>query len=195
MAKQAERRAQTRGAILKAAQALFGAEGFAATTMDQIAQASGVAKGAVYHHFPSKEAVFEAVLEEVSLAVQARVLAASRDRADVLAAMAAGTRAYFEACSQGPTGRIMLQDGPAVLGWRRWREIDEAHFGGDIGKVLQAAMRQGLIADQPVEPLARLVLGAVTEAALACGQAEDPAAAGRSYAEAFEALLEGLRSR
>ena len=168
--------------------------GFAATPMDQIAQASGVAKGAVYHHFPSKEAVFEAVFEVVGLEVEATVRAAASEARDVLASMAAGTRTYFAVCSNGPIGRIMLKDGPAVLGWTRWREIDAQHFGGGIESVVAAAMRQGLIREQPVEPLARLILGAVTEAAMACGAADDPPAAAQSYAQAFEALLDGLRT-
>jgi AcrR family transcriptional regulator len=195
MARQAERRAQTRAAILKAAQDLFGAQGFAATSMDQIAQAGGVAKGAVYHHFPSKELVFEAVFEQVSTEVARQVAAASARAPDVLAAMSRAIRAYFEICSQGPTGQVMLKDAPAVLGWVRWREIDARHFGGDVPKVLGAAMRAGLIGEQPVEPLARLVLGAITEAALACGTAEDPAEAGRAYVRATESLLDGLRLR
>lgn len=195
MARQAERRAQTRTAILTAARALFGAQGFAATPMDQIAQAGGVAKGAVYHHFPSKELVFEAVFEEVSTDVAGQVAAASAGAPDVLAAMSRAIRAYFEICSQGPTGQLMLKDAPAVLGWARWREIDAAHFGGDVDKVLGAAMRDGLIRPQPVEPLARLILGAITEAAMACGAAADPAKAGRAYVEAVESLLDGLRLR
>lgn len=193
MARQAERRAQTRTAILEAAQKLFGAQGFAATAMDQIAQEAGVAKGAVYHHFPSKELVFEAVFEAVSVEVAAEVAKASAGAPDVLAAMARAIRAYFEICSVGPTGQVMLKDAPAVLGWRRWREIDARHFGGDVGKVLSAAMKAGLIGRQPVEPLARLILGAITEAALACGTAEDPAAAGQAYVMATESLLDGLR--
>jgi len=195
MARQAERRAQTRAAILKVAQELFGAQGFAATSMDQIAQAGGVAKGAVYHHFPSKELVFEAVFEAVSTQVAGEVAAASAGALDVLAAMSRATRAYFEICSQGPTGQVMLKDAPAVLGWARWREIDARHFGGDVPKVLALAMRAGLIGEQPVEPLARLILGAITEAALACGTATDPAEAGRAYVKATESLLDGLRLR
>ena len=195
MARQAERRAQTRTAILKAAQDLFGAQGFAATSMDQIAQAAGVAKGAVYHHFASKELVFEAVFEAVSTQVAGEVAAASAGAPDVLAAMSRAIRAYFEICSEGPTGQVMLKDAPAVLGWSRWREIDARHFGGDIGKVLAAAMRGGLIGEQPVEPLSRLILGAITEAALACGTAENPARAGKAYVAAAESLLDGLRLR
>jgi AcrR family transcriptional regulator len=195
MAKQAERRAATTEAILKAGRRLFGEQGFAVTTMDDIAEAAGVAKGAVYHHFATKEAVFEAVFEQVSLDLVQEIDRAARAERDVLAAMVAGTQHYFAACAKGPACQIILRDGPAVLGWERWREIDARHFGGKIPRALNAAMDAGLIARQPVEPLARLLLGAVTEAAVACAGRSDVLKAGGEYSRAFKSLLEALRLR
>jgi AcrR family transcriptional regulator len=195
MAKQAERRATTTEAILKAGRRLFGERGFAATTMDDIAAAARVAKGAVYHHFTTKEAVFEAVFDLVSRDLVAEVERATRTERDVLAAMVAGTQHYFAACAKGPTCQIILRDGPAVLGWERWREIDAQHFGGKFPRALAAAMDAGLIARQPIEPLARLLLGAVTEAAVACAGRSDVLKAGGEYSRAFKSLLEALRLR
>ena len=191
MATQAERRAATIESILSAGRCLFGERGFAATTMDDIAEQARVAKGAVYHHFATKEAVFEAVFDQVSRALVQEIDRAVRTEKDVLAAMVAGTQHYFAACAKGPTGQIILRDGPAVLGWERWREIDAQHFGGKIPRALAAAMDAGLIARQPVEPLARLLLGAVTEAAVACSTGSD--IAGAEYARAFRRLLDALR--
>jgi len=185
----------TRGAVLIAAEDLFGRQGFAATTMDQIAAAAAVAKGAIYHHFPTKEAVFEAVFQAASAGLAAELARNSAETTDALALMAQGVRAYFTACAEGPTGQIILKDGPAVLGWERWREIDEEHFGGVVPTCLEAAMRTGLIRRQPIEPLARLLTGAITEAAAACNASSDPAETGRVYADALEQLLEGLRTR
>jgi AcrR family transcriptional regulator len=195
MAKQAERRAATTEAILKAGRRLFGEQGFAATTIDDIAEAARVAKGAVYHHFATKEAVFEAVFDQVSHDLVLEVDRAARTERDILAAMVAGTQHYFAACAKGPVGQIILRDGPAVLGWERWREIDGRHFGGKIPRALAAAMDAGLIARQPVEPLARLLLGAVTEAAVACAGRADVLKAGGEYSRAFKSLLEALRLR
>ena len=195
MAKQAERRAATTEAILKAGRRLFGEQGFAATTIDDIAEAARVAKGAVYHHFATKEAVFEAVFDQVSHDLVLEVDRAARTERDILAAMVAGTEHYFAACAKGPVGQIILRDGPAVLGWERWREIDGRHFGGKIPRALAAAMDAGLIARQPVEPLARLLLGAVTEAAVACAGRADVLKAGGEYSRAFKSLLEALRLR
>jgi AcrR family transcriptional regulator len=193
MATQAERRAATIESILKAGRLLFGERGFAATTIDDIAEQARVAKGAVYHHFATKEAVFEAVFDQVSRALVQEIDRAVRTEKDVLAAMVAGTQHYFTACAKGPTGQIILRDGPAVLGWERWREIDARHFGGKIPRAIEAAMDAGLIARQPVEPLARLLLGAVTEAAVACAGRTDVLKAGNEYTRAFKSLLEALR--
>jgi len=195
MATQAERRAATIESILKAGGLLFGERGFAATTIDDIAEQARVAKGAVYHHFATKEAVFEAVFDQVSRALVQEINRAVRTEKDVLAAMVAGTQHYFAACAKGPTGQIILRDGPAVLGWERWREIDAQHFGGKIPRAIAAAMDAGLIARQPVEPLARLLLGAVTEAAVACAGRPDVLKAGNEYTRAFKSLLEALRLR
>ena len=195
MVSQAERRANTRKAILAAAEDLFGKRGFAATTVDEIAAAAGIAKGAVYHHFATKEDLFEAVFEAASEALVQRVVAASAKAADALDGMVVGSRAYFAACAEARTGRIILQDGPAVLGWERWREIDARHFGRMIPTALEAAMTHGLIAKQPVQPLARLLLGAVTEAAVASAAAADPARTGMEHVQALETVLTGLRRR
>ena len=195
MAKQAERRAATTEAVLKAGRRLFGDRGFAATTIDDIAKAALVAKGAVYHHFPTKEALFAAVFDAVSHDLVADIDRAVRTEKDVLAAMVAGTQYYFSACAKGPICQIILRDGPAVLGWERWREIDAQHFGGKFPRALTAAMDAGLIARQPIEPLARLLLGAATEAAVACAGRSDVLKAGSEYSRAFKSLIEALRLR
>jgi AcrR family transcriptional regulator len=191
--RQAERSELTRNAILDGARRLFADSGFAGATMDDIAQAAGVAKGAVYHHFPTKEGVFEAVFERASTQLVAEVMRSGASAKDALDAMVVGTRAYFEICAGPAYRQIILVDGPAVLGWQRWREIDEAHFGSMIPAALTAAIEQGLLTDQPVEPLARLLLGAASEAAAACAASEDPRAVGLAHAAAFQTLLNGLR--
>jgi len=193
MAKQAERREATRAAIIAAATELFGRDGFAATSIDQIAGAADVAKGAVYHHFPAKEAVFAAVFDAACGEVAARVQAAAREVADPLAAIVVGTRTYFRLCSRGPVGQIVLRDGPAVLGWQRWREVDSRHFGAAFPKALEAAVAAGLIEPQPIEPMANLLLGAVTEAAVATVASDTPAKTAQIYVDALERLLAGLR--
>ena len=191
MATQSERRERTKGAIVKAARRIFGERGFTATTMDDIAGGARVAKGAVYHHFKTKEELFGAVFDQVSRDLVVEIDRIARAEKDVLSAMAAGTEAYFAACAKGATGQIILRDGPAVLGWERWREIDAQHFGGKLPRAIEIAIENGLIARQPVEPLARLLLGAMTEAAVACSTGSN--VSGAEYACAFRRLLDALR--
>lgn len=193
MVTQADRREATRKAIIDAARELFGAAGFASTTVDQVAAVAGVAKGAVYHHFANKEAIFGAVFEQASIEVVAKVSEAGRLAKDPLEGIVEGTRTYFEVCREGPFGRIMLTDGPSVLGWQLWRDIDREHFGAKVPSALAAAMKRGLIDTQPVEPLSTLILGAVTEAAIACANSDAPEEAIKSYIDALRLLLIGLR--
>jgi AcrR family transcriptional regulator len=191
LATQSERREKTKGAVVKAARRIFGERGFAVTTMDDIASGARVAKGAVYHHFKTKEELFGAVFDQVSRDLVVEIDRIARTEKDVLSAIAAGTEAYFAACSKGATGQIILRDGPAVLGWERWREIDARHFGGKLPRAIEVAIEKGLIARQPVEPLARLLLGAMTEAAVACSTGSN--VTGAEYARAFRRLLDALR--
>ena len=146
MATQSERRQATQAAILKAAKRLFGERGFAATTIDDVAASARVAKGAVYHHFATKEALFAAVFDQVSQELLVEVDRAARSEKAALTAMAKGTQAYFAACAKDATGQIVLHDGPAVLGWERSREIGNRHFGGRFVLALEHTMDDGLIA-------------------------------------------------
>ncbi len=178
---------------MASAKHLFGLYGFAATTVDGIAAAAGVGKGTVYHHFATKEAIFEAVVDEVSAELAQDVVRESSAAKDALSAIISGTELYFTAATRGATGRIVLTDGPVVLGWERWRAIDLRHFGGLFPEALERAMEAGLIARQPVEPLASLLLGAVSEAAAACAASTDPPATALRFGRALTTLLDGLR--
>jgi len=194
MARQAERREATQGAILAAALRLFGESGFASVSVDEIAAAAGVAKGAVYHHFPSKEALFEAVFERAAEQLQQRVHAGAAGSGDRLRAMAAGARAYFEACAQPPFERIILKDGPAVLGWDRWREIDERYSLALVRTPLARLMRAGVLRERPVDLMARVVLAMLTEAGMAVAAASDRQAARRDAEDLITCLLAGFRT-
>ncbi len=195
MATQAERREATTRAVEAAARELFASRGFVATSIEDIAGRAGVAKGAVYHHYASKEALFERVLDGVQAELAALpVSAASRKLRDVLDVIVDGVLRYLLAASQPEFQRILLVDGPAVIGWQRWREIDDHHFG--------AVMRQGVAAlcgpdtdPRDVDVLSRLVLGAIMEAALVCAGATDARKTARDCARALRRLLEGVRSR
>lgn len=189
---QVERRAATVRAILQAAQELFAHAGFEATSIDDIAARAGVAKGAVYHHFRSKEAVFIAVLEAVQAGLAADLARrAARARGGPLEQIIGSIHAYLVAASGARARRILLIDGPVVIGWMKWREIDERYFGAGVRHML--AWVAGLDAASPeIEPLARVLMGGVMEAALACASARNPVRSAAAFAAAFRPLLEGL---
>ncbi len=193
MATQKERREATRNAVLSAAQIRFGSFGYSNVTMDEIAADAKVAKGAIYHHFPAKADLFEAVLQGVASQILAEVQATLMQQSDILAAMFAGNRAFFSSCANPQFAQIFLKDGPAVLGWHRWREIDASHFGAMVRNGLFAAMEVGVIERRPIDPLTHLLLGAITEAAIDCANSEDFAEAAEAYLEELEAIVNGLR--
>ena len=193
MATQEERRETTRKAVLRVAQRHFGSFGYNNVTVDQIATDADVAKGAIYHYFPSKADLFEAVVQAVAAEILAEVKATLVQQPDILAAMFAGHRAFFAACAKPQFAQIYLKDGPSILGWNRWREIDAHHFGGMVRDGLLAAMELGVFTKRPIDPLVGLILGAVTEAAIACANSENFAEAAKGYVEGLEAILNGLR--
>ena len=163
MIRQFDRSAATIADILGAARKLFAGEGFDATSIDDIAAKAGVAKGAVYHHFDSKEEIFTRVLEDVQAEIAALpVPAATRAMSDPLDQIAAETLRYLLAATEPSRKRILLIDGPAVIGWQKWREIDDRFFGAGA----KAAMTHVLSADaspREVGSATHLMMGAVME--------------------------------
>lgn len=195
MVKQEDRRTATRRAIIAAAFEVFGNEGYANVSVDQIASRAGVAKGAIYHHFSSKDVLFEAVLESVSSAILTEVLSAISAGQDFWEELALGNRAFFVACSGPERSRILLHDGPAVLGWQRWRQIDQRHFGGLLRMALSRAMEDGVLIRMDVEIVSRALLGAVTEAVISCAEAENFMACAEGYLDTLGVLVAGLAVR
>ena len=130
MATQAARSAATTKALRRAARRLFARRGFDSVSVDDIAAAAGVTRGALYHHYPSKEDLFEVVLRDVEQILVDTVRQAAAAHTDPLEQLRAGTDAFIDAASNRQYSRIPLIDGPAVLGPARYRAIDEAFFLG-----------------------------------------------------------------
>jgi len=188
---QAQRSEATIAAIERAARKLFAARGFEATSIDEIAARAGVAKGAVYHHFASKREIFTRVLDRIQGELAALPPPLGRRGSHPLDLMAEAVLRYLLAASESEVKRILLVEGPAVVGWEKWREIDAKYFG--------AATRAGLAhvlgpkaAERDVDALAHLVLGAVMEGALLCATAADPRQTARDVTGALRRLLSGL---
>jgi AcrR family transcriptional regulator len=194
MARQAERSAATIDGVVNAARKLFMSRGFEAVSIDDIAAAADVTKGAVYHHFASKQSVFETVLDRVQaeLAGQINARIASNKGKRTPETMSMNVLAYLKAASEPGLRRLILIDGPVVLGWQRWREIDDRHFFEPIHSGLVAIMGPRASRRQ-VESAARLVAGAIMEAALVTGASDNPLAVARLYCATLRAMLHGLQ--
>jgi AcrR family transcriptional regulator len=176
---QGERTAQTRAALIAAARRLFGAKGFADVGAERIARDAGMTRGALYHQFTDKADLFAAVLEQVEAEIAERVAGSVTgfDPDDTAGMLLAGSDAWLDASSEPDLQRIVLLDGPSVLGWERWREICLRHTVGLIAALIQDGIDRGSLPAQPVLALTHVLVGAVDEAALYIARADDPAAA------------------
>lgn len=189
---QAERSASTRAALLTAARRLFGEKGYAATGREEIVEAAGVTRGALYHHFANKEDVFRAVYEELEQEIMARVAEVAVKVQDPMEQLAVGSQAYLDAAMDPAVQRVMLLDGPSVLGWEARQEIAKTYGLGLIREVLRAAMEAGHIERRPVEPLAHVLMAGLHEAALYVAQSAQPRKARREVGDVVGRILEGL---
>lgn len=164
MATQAERRTATTHALRQAGRELFGRRGFVGVSVDDVALAAGVTRGALYHYFDSKERLFEEVFQEVEAALVQRVLRASAAATGPVEQLRAGCDAFIDATADRQIGRIALIDAPVVLGWTRYRELDEQNFLSHLRNAMDAI--RGPAAGDENEMLARALLGALCEVAL-----------------------------
>jgi len=192
VATQEERSEATRGKLLAVARKLFRSRGYERTFIEDVAARAGVTKGAFYHHFPDKKAIFLAVFHETEQALM-EASAAGASGPDAWSQFRAGCRAFLEASMDPGVQRIILRDGPAVLGWEAWREIDGRYSLGLIEGALQQAMAEGRVAGS-VKPLAHLLFGALCEGAMMVCRAEKPRAALDEVLAQVDALLVAIET-
>jgi AcrR family transcriptional regulator len=190
----AEQADATRSALSAAARQLFTERGYAATSTTEIVERAGVTRGALYHHFAAKDELFRAVFEQLEGEVTRRVAEEALTSADPLEQLRRGTRAYLDACIDPAVQRVVLLDGPSVLGWETWQEIEQRYGYGLVVAGVEAAIGAGLISAQPVEPLAHVLFGALTEAGMVVARADEPRTARVDMEAAMDRLLEGLRA-
>lgn len=188
----AEMIAGTRASLLASARAAFGAEGYADTSMDDLTAAAGLTRGALYHHFGGKDGLLEAVVAEIGREMLARYEEAFAAAPDTWSGLRACCRLYLTMALEPEIQRIVLRDAPAVLG-QRFRAIDAEASLAPMAESLRELMAEGLIRRTDPEALARLLNGALVDAALwIAGSSDDEGALARAL-DAFDVLLEGLR--
>ncbi len=165
-ATRAQQREQTRKALLHHSRRRFATAGYNAVGLTEIVRSAGVTKGALDHHFDSKADLFRAVLEQVQQEVADTVARSADAEDDPWTMLVAGCQAFLTASTAPEVQRIMLVDGPAVLGWTEWRALDEAASVRHLAEALTVLVEEGVIPSQPIAPLTHLISGAMNEAAL-----------------------------
>lgn len=194
-ARRASQAAATRAALVGAARTLFVEKGYHQTGTEEIVAAAGVGtRGALYHHFADKKALFEAVF--ISVEEELIVSAAANlwdPEEGALSLLRRGLLGFLDASLTTHVQRILLIDGPAVLGWRRWRELESQYGLGAIKAMLQRAVDEGDLAPgQPVEVLAHVLLASADEAALFIANSREPYSARDQAVDTLTTLLAGL---
>lgn len=194
---QAERTATTRALLISAARKLFADKGFAEVSTQAIVAAAGVTRGALYHQFDDKAALFAAVYEEVErdLVTDIARQIADEGPTDPLEAMRVGARLFLDRCSAPDVQQIVLIDAPAVLGWDQWRAVGVKYGLGVIEGMLGHAIAEGVIPEQPLRPTAHVLLGALDEAALFVSRATDRDQARKEMEAVCDRLISGIAGR
>ncbi len=191
----AERKRATRRLLIDTAAERFADVGYQATSLDDLSRRAGVTKGALYHHFRDKQALFAAVVDDVERQLRLNVARQLRGKTRAWDRLVGGCLAVVDASADRAVYRLLYVDGPAVLGTAAWREIDADHWQQDLRRVLADAIADQDLAPLPVDVLAPIIAGALTEAAQLVGSAGDFSAARRAQArEVVAALLSGLRA-
>lgn len=183
-----ERTEATRGDLIAAAKKLFIEKGYGDTSTPEIVDSAGVTRGALYHHFTDKRALFHAVVEQEAAAVAQEIEAATSDTLSPREALLTGGMAFFNAMAAPGRTRLLLLDGPAILGREAMDRIDSRHGARSLREGVAVAMRSGAMQKLPLDAMAALLSAAFDRAALAI----EGGASARDYLRSLEALIDGL---
>ena len=196
MTSQAARSEATRRKLVAVARTEFAAKGYAEASTEAIVKTADVTRGALYHHYKDKRALFCAVVDELGREISALMTARAAEKRTPWEALLAGCLAFIELSAKPDVQRIYLQDAPAVVGWKEWRTIDQA---GAIG-FLERTLTQGLAGASRAKQgtptvLAHMIAGALRAAARAIPTADDPKAVKSEIDRATLILLMDLREQ
>lgn len=190
----AEQSQITTSHLIEVGRILFTRDGYTNTATEDIVQQAGVTRGALYHHFESKEGLFKAVLLKIQQEVGAKVELAAAQTADRWLQLKLGCQAFLEASLDPQVRQIMLIDAPSVVGWDTWRQQDAENSMAGLQSLLQDLFEQGVLIPQPMEALTHLLSGAMNEGALWIAKSKDPDKALTDALSVLNHLLESLRA-
>ncbi len=194
MASQAERRAATRARVLDAAEALFAAHGYEATSTDAILESCGISRGALYHHFATKQAVFEAVFQRVSDAAIERAVRGAPPSPSPLETLVEVSLRWLREARKPAVAAIVIEQGPQVLGWKRARDLEARTSLGLMIRGIERAERAGEVEVESVELAARYLNAVLAEAALASVHRR-PRLSNAAIERSIRQVIEGLGRR
>jgi AcrR family transcriptional regulator len=189
---QQQRSETTTSELIEAARSLFAAKGYEATSLDDIVDAAGMTKGALYHHFSGKRELFAAVFEQEERKLAEISANAYRRKRDPWEGLLAACRAYLEAALDPGVQRIAVLDGPSVLGWDELRTVEAKYTLAGMEHALQEIVDSGRIKRRPLKPLAHMLQGAVCDAALLVARSENQRATANQVTRDLRELLSGL---
>jgi AcrR family transcriptional regulator len=194
--RRAQESASTRRTLVDVAEELFAEHGYAATSLDAVVAGADVTKGALYHHYSGKQALFEAVFEKVESAGAHRVRAALTTVGDPWDKAVAGLRALLEVVRQPSYSRIVVQDGPSVLGHEQVREQEERSTFGSVLDIVRTVLDAGdwRVDDEMEQTFARVFFGAISSAGASVSTADDGDAEAERVELAITFVLAGLRA-
>lgn len=188
--------ASTKRALIDVAEGLFADNGYAGTSLDAIVSGARVTKGALYHHFSGKQALFEAVFERVEAESSKRIQKALRSEKDPWRKATLGLRSFLDVVRGSTYRRIVIQDGPAVLGYERYREQEERSTFANVIEIVRSTLEAGSwdLDEEMLQTFARIFFGAMSAAGESVATAADPEAAAARVESAIGFLLAGIQS-
>jgi AcrR family transcriptional regulator len=186
--------AETRMRILAQARAMFAAQGYAGSSARDIAAASGVTVGALFHHFGTKAGLFRVVFEQLVSEMNdaAMDMFRSSGTTDPLDAIVRSLRVALGFAQRPDFNRIVAVDGPFVLGTDEWHKIDSRLGLRTVAGGIESLKTHGrIVSEHPTIPLAVLIMGAMSNAGFALAR-QEPGTDMESLLAAFRRLIEGL---
>jgi AcrR family transcriptional regulator len=185
---------KTRQALIDAARLLFGERGYTDVGTEEIVARAKVTRGALYHHFRDKRDLFRAVHREVEAEMIEEIGRRMEGATDPWGLIVRGMSAFLDTFEDPALKRIALIDSPVVLGWSEWRAISDEYGGALTRAALEGAIEAGALRPVPVEPMARLLIASLSEAAFMIANSEQPDATREEVETALVQMLEGLRA-
>ena len=195
MATKIEKAGSTRAKIIAVARRLFAARGYDGTSTETVLEQAEVSRGALYHHFENKEALFAAVLEAVEVDITAASARARANATDPVQALGVAFDNFLNMACETEVRQIVLTDAHSVVGWQKWREIEERHGLGRLKQALKAIADTGRIRHDMVDVFAHILLASLIEVAFLVARSPDPAIAAKTGRRAMKELLERLLAK